>query len=215
MYACFLNMKNPKIIDAEGEWAGHINQLRDNEEQDGVIVLNVVDGTHDEGSRFEDTNYVVFNPEQIKSATDNIGTFDGNDPDIYYQAFSVRKSLLQRLKDWLRGKDIDDITIAGIPISATNMKITFDNEESERRYKEAELGVPEPTVPQKVKRFTSRLFKSFRGDFPELAGNRDLDFAREAFRKLGRAKSAEDFHREFGQSFRATARLIRANEALR
>ena len=191
MYACFLNMKNPKIIDAEGEWAGHIDQLRDNEEQDGVIVLNVVDGTHDEGSRFEDTNYVVFNPEQIKSATDNIGTFDGNDPDIYYQAFSVRKSLLQRLKDWLRGKDIDDITIAGIPISATNMKITFDNEESERRYKEAELGVPEPTVPQKVKRFTSRLFKSFRGDFPELAGNREFDFAREEFRKLGRAKSAQ------------------------
>ena len=29
--------------------------------------------------------YVVFQPEQIKSATDNIGTFDGSNPDIRYQ----------------------------------------------------------------------------------------------------------------------------------
>lgn len=29
-------------------------------------------------------SYVVFNPEQVKSATDNIGTFDGKNPDIRY-----------------------------------------------------------------------------------------------------------------------------------
>ena len=84
MYACFLNIKNPKIIDAEGEGAGDIDQTRDSEEQDGVIVYNVVDGTYD-GGNFEDTNFIVFNPEQIKSATDNRGTFDVNNRDIYYQ----------------------------------------------------------------------------------------------------------------------------------
>ena len=65
-----MNIKNPKIIDAEGEWAGDIDQTRDSEEQDGVIVYNVVDGTYD-GGNFEDTNFIVFNSEQIKSATDN------------------------------------------------------------------------------------------------------------------------------------------------
>ena len=29
-------------------------------------------------------SYIVFEPNQIKSATDNIGTFDGSNPDIRY-----------------------------------------------------------------------------------------------------------------------------------
>ena len=31
------------------------------------------------------TDYIVFNPNQIKSATNNIGTFDPNNPDIRYR----------------------------------------------------------------------------------------------------------------------------------
>ena len=179
----FLNMKNPFFTEEviTRELAGELQ----NEGYDGVIRKNVGLATE------ANAEYVVFSPEQIKSATDNISTFDGNNPDIYYQAFSVRQSLLQRLNDWLRGKDIEEIAKAGLPISATNIKVGFENEETERRYKEAEIGVPEPTVQQKVKRFTTRLFKSLRGDFPELAGNREFDFAREEFRKLGRAKSAQ------------------------
>lgn len=46
---------------------------------DGVIIQNDTDSEY-----AADTFYVVFNPEQIKSATDNIGTFDGSNPDIRY-----------------------------------------------------------------------------------------------------------------------------------
>ena len=48
---------------------------------DGIII---------EGADWDDYNkslndqYIVFSPTQIKSATDNIGTFDGNNPDIRY-----------------------------------------------------------------------------------------------------------------------------------
>ncbi|MGI6196663.1 MAG: hypothetical protein ACOYIO_06240 [Eubacteriales bacterium] len=46
---------------------------------DGVILEN--DTSND---LEKDTFYVVFAPTQIKSATDNIGTFDGANPDIRY-----------------------------------------------------------------------------------------------------------------------------------
>lgn len=35
-------------------------------------------------TEFGGTSYVVFDPEQIKSATDNVGTFDPSNPDIRY-----------------------------------------------------------------------------------------------------------------------------------
>ena len=46
---------------------------------DGVIIENDTDNDLE-----KDTFYVVFNPTQIKSATDNIGTFDGSNADIRF-----------------------------------------------------------------------------------------------------------------------------------
>lgn len=45
-------------------------------EHDGIIF---------DGDGINPSEYVVFKPTQIKSATDNIGTFDPNNPDIRYQ----------------------------------------------------------------------------------------------------------------------------------
>ena len=41
------------------------------------------------------TQYVALNPNQIKSATDNVGTFDTNNPDIRFS----RNSTLEKLRD--------------------------------------------------------------------------------------------------------------------
>lgn len=61
---------------------------------DGVILEN------DEGSYGRSTDaYIALHPEQVKSATDNIGTFDANNPDI---RFSIDEELpinLQRVLD--------------------------------------------------------------------------------------------------------------------
>ena len=46
-------------------------------------LFNSVNGTKFDGI-IAPTETVVFRPEQIKSATDNIGTFDGSNPDIRY-----------------------------------------------------------------------------------------------------------------------------------
>jgi putative uncharacterized protein (fragment) len=84
IYACFLNIRKPKRKNARGKYAINFDQLSRGKNNDGVIVENIKDPTYDSGSDFESTNYIVFNPTQIKSATDNIGTFDGEGEDIRY-----------------------------------------------------------------------------------------------------------------------------------
>lgn len=100
IYAVFLRIENPLVVDAEGNhwqeipvYDEHGNRT-DTEDTnylvrralrtglyDGVIVKNVVDYNL---KRFGEpaTVYVVFDPKQIKSARKNIGAFDPNDPDI-------------------------------------------------------------------------------------------------------------------------------------
>ncbi len=90
----YLKMSNPYEIDLQGMGDVAIYDALDHAHDnnyDGVIARNAYDGanTHNE--------YVVFSPTQIKSATDNIGTFDGNNPDIRYS---------------LRESNIDDYTEA-------------------------------------------------------------------------------------------------------
>lgn len=70
-YPVFLNIRNPRVIDAHEKSILNIDQVRNKKSQDGVIVKDVFDPTFEESSEFEYTNYVVFDPNQIKSATDN------------------------------------------------------------------------------------------------------------------------------------------------
>lgn len=62
---------------------------RDLEKQgyDGVIIQT------DEGSFGRSTDaYIALHPEQVKSATDNVGTFDKSNPDIRYSSRNARDS---------------------------------------------------------------------------------------------------------------------------
>lgn len=56
-----------------------INEYIRKSDFDGIHLIN--DGTRN-GVQVD--TYIVFAPTQIKSATDNIGTFDGNNPDVQY-----------------------------------------------------------------------------------------------------------------------------------
>lgn len=61
---------------------------------DGLIIRNVVDNGGEWGGNGPGTDYVVFDPRAIKSATENIGAFDPADPDIRREVGSAT-----RLKD--------------------------------------------------------------------------------------------------------------------
>lgn len=117
----YLSLQNPKeytrpqfqrIIDRGG-----FSQLRQQLETlgyDGVIVV----GEKEKLGRFDvesPSNYVAFNPGQIKSAIGNNGQFDPNDPRINYSRGGSRSSVSD-LTDTFRatfGKDADRLTELG------------------------------------------------------------------------------------------------------
>lgn len=60
---------------------------------------------------FGGTSYVVFNPEQIKSAVGNRGQFNPNDPNILHQAATVDEQIGQWAKGELKANVILDLGI--------------------------------------------------------------------------------------------------------
>lgn len=110
----YLNIKNPLEINAPSALrpadyydihADDIMRQADRDGHDGVII---------KGKR--DNLYIVFNPNQIKSATDNTGAFDPGNGDIRYSLRkSARKDMFradeaaekkygEQIDGWLRGK---------------------------------------------------------------------------------------------------------------
>ncbi|HEY3434297.1 MAG TPA: LPD38 domain-containing protein [Solirubrobacterales bacterium] len=94
--SAYLRMENPLIVDGGGrEWrdAQRRGKTSDVIEEaragghDGVIIENVRDdytGFGKGSQKRATTTYVVFEPGQIKSATDNAGTFDPANPSILF-----------------------------------------------------------------------------------------------------------------------------------
>ena len=92
IYPSFLNIKEMPIKDYEGQNLMDTHSIDfDNfvkEAKEGGKLQNIKDGN------FKLANtYFVKEPNQIKSATDNIGTFDSNNPDIRYRKVPSIKEL--------------------------------------------------------------------------------------------------------------------------
>ena len=98
LYSCFLNIRNPFVINANGDNYSSINKDGDQKDTygwadyseksgfDGTIFLNISDGVGYGDMAVNTNNYVTFKPTQIKSATDNTGEFDSTNPNIRSQA---------------------------------------------------------------------------------------------------------------------------------
>jgi len=96
-YDVYLNIRKPLVIDCnnsgydvvtfEGktmdtyEWS----EYAERKGYDGVVFANIRDGVDYGAMSQTTTDYVVFKSNQIKSATDNVGTFDKNNNDIRFQ----------------------------------------------------------------------------------------------------------------------------------
>lgn len=95
IYTLFANIKYPYVVDFQGNGSlegidgmtiDEIVVHARKEGYDGVIAKNIKDvGITDEKDVPLSTDIIAFEPTQIKSATDNVGTFDQNNPDIRYQ----------------------------------------------------------------------------------------------------------------------------------
>ena len=80
--------------DAVEAYAGQNTMTGDKLRNDGIIARNILDmfvGTENKEAlkpyfdKFGGDVFLVFDPQNIKSATENIGTFDANNPDIRYR----------------------------------------------------------------------------------------------------------------------------------
>ena len=98
VYSCYLNIRNPLVIDFKGKTWGEEGTIEmetavrnaAKNGYDGVIVKNIREGGFTGELRNGEeaplsTDYIPIRPNQIKSATDNIGTFDAENDDIRYQ----------------------------------------------------------------------------------------------------------------------------------
>ncbi len=107
IYNVYLDINKPLVVDCKGQnWndihfkgikttTDHISDYALKQGYDGVIFINLIDGAH---RGLESSNsFVAFNSNQVKSATENIGTFDSENPDIRYQF--VGESSVYEAKD--------------------------------------------------------------------------------------------------------------------
>lgn len=112
--AAYLKLENPLILDAKGkEWreaqargktSDVIDQARE-EGRDGVIIRNVRDNYNGNDRSVPTDTYVAFESTQIKSATDNAGTFDAANPDI---RFSIASKARVSIGDMFDDFSVDD-----------------------------------------------------------------------------------------------------------
>jgi hypothetical protein len=136
IYRVYLRIQNPLVIDAKDNQWNNIPwtdpEPRDDYEAqkrywktdklahvakdrgfDGLIVKNVRDSGGETGADPMGTVYVVFNPNQIKSATVNTGEYSLEDEDIRHNpGLALKdialKALNARRPDWHMGGDMGD-----------------------------------------------------------------------------------------------------------
>lgn len=82
--SCFMNLKNPVIVKSKGDFINASGKREIREGFDGKIVIP--NSLHS-----PNTEYIVFEPNQIKLADGTNTTFDGGNPDIRFESGGITK----------------------------------------------------------------------------------------------------------------------------
>lgn len=109
VYEVFLNIKSP--LTTEGRWTGVIDEESYKEittEHDGIINDNFDNNFLNKILRNSRSELIVFNPNQIKSATDNVGTFSTESDDIDYFTNTNRSKIENKrsTEEFYEGKSL-------------------------------------------------------------------------------------------------------------
>lgn len=121
-FTCFLNIRHP-YLSPRYNHAGEkrFTKILKKKGYDGVIAENALRDVYD-WEIAEGREYVVFEPSQIKSATDNIGTFDPSSPDITFSVIGPHAATWEQYKkNTFRGRD-DGMYRAEIDASQAALK---------------------------------------------------------------------------------------------
>ena len=144
-----------KLSDAEDaltdEWIDKSNDLsqRAKEAMTNALEKNGYDGVflkNDEGSFGRRTDaYIALRPEQVKSATNNIGTFDSTNPDIRYNLSETSDTGEDAINKWTIMEKNKQIAARDREIAKrkkqvagymdTNIRLTEENRELKKQVK--------------------------------------------------------------------------------
>lgn len=140
----YLSIKNPLNITAaikkykkEGLSFGDAKRKAINaltKENDGIIF---------DGDGVNPSEYVVFSPNQIKSAIGNRGTFNENNPDIRYSISSLSKDIPQKIWKLHQAARLAEDIASG------------------RKYHPSQIGDGRPINPDQLKRNQTMSFRRF------------------------------------------------------
>ena len=76
-----------------------LEQLYKNTEYDGIIIKNIVDYAGAGSS--PSTVYIQYNPNQVKSATENIGTFSTTNNDIRHSSITEHTTKVASISSFI------------------------------------------------------------------------------------------------------------------
>ncbi len=93
-------------------------------------ITHIGGGRHKKSNDIKHRVWIAFEPEQIKSATDNIGTFDGNNPDIRYAVDDIKRNYEDKFDDLFTEDENGDVSINS---NAVELAISQNPEITARR----------------------------------------------------------------------------------
>lgn len=97
-----INMDLDSIVDyvKNGKPSNSFIWVDNHLKYDGVFVKDIIDPQLTSSSEEVGNNYIAFNPNQIKSATDNVGTFSSETNDIRYQIGLEQQKIENKIKEF-------------------------------------------------------------------------------------------------------------------
>ena len=114
----FLNIKNPVTADAGGRVITKLtkNDVERINNSEGAIVYHVDEHTRDDLTITDSTDYIVFDPNQIKSAVNNDGTFTVGDSNIYQEGEGQNQNQARdtRLDELIKKEDVSIVDLLSL-----------------------------------------------------------------------------------------------------
>jgi hypothetical protein len=102
-HAVYLNMRNPYYAtEDDNRRLSEANSAEASREFTGRLKNEGYDGVYYNGDLRQEA--VAFDSSQVKSATDNVGTFDGGNPDIRFARRGGNEAFARQLQKWKAGK---------------------------------------------------------------------------------------------------------------
>ena len=138
----FLNIRKPYVVSEDKSGVSIYNGAAIAHHNNDGIIDDKFSERHDTLSGVQ---YVAFSPNQIKSATDNVGTFDAENPDIRYRKSEAQNAAVDYLVGDPRLRAIEnavneEASKLGVQVTYKTREQMPDGHKNDKGYYDTETG---------------------------------------------------------------------------